>query len=85
MTPTTSSGIASIVRFQTAASILPSATAAGTRLVVAGDGENDLPLFDLADLSFAPEDSPAAIKARANHVVNVSENGLLAPILRIVG
>jgi HAD superfamily hydrolase (TIGR01484 family) len=58
---------------------------AGTRLVVAGDGENDLPLFDLADLSFAPEDSPAAIKARADHVVDVSENGLLAPILRIVG
>ena len=58
---------------------------AGMRLVVAGDGENDLPLFDLADLSFAPEDSPAAIKARADHVVDVSENGLLAPILRIVG
>ena len=58
---------------------------AGTRLVVAGDGENDLPLFDLVDLSFAPEDSPAAIKARADHVVDVSENGLLAPILRIVG
>jgi len=57
----------------------------GTRLVVAGDGENDLPLFVLSDLSFAPEDSPAAIKARADHVVDVSENGLLAPILRIVG
>jgi 5-amino-6-(5-phospho-D-ribitylamino)uracil phosphatase len=57
----------------------------GTRLVVAGDGENDLPLFELADLSFAPEDSPAAIKARADQVVDVSENGLLAPILRIVG
>jgi HAD superfamily hydrolase (TIGR01484 family) len=58
---------------------------AGTRLVVAGDGENDLPLFDLADLSFAPEDSPVAMKARADHVVDVSENGLLKPVLRIVG
>lgn len=58
---------------------------AGARLVVAGDGENDLPLFDLADLSFAPEDSPAAIKARADHVVDVSENGLLEPVFRIVG
>lgn len=58
---------------------------AGTRLVVAGDGENDLPLFDLANLSFAPEDSPAAIKARADHVIDVREDGLFTPILRIMG
>jgi HAD superfamily hydrolase (TIGR01484 family) len=58
---------------------------AGTKLVVAGDGENDLPLFDLADLSFAPKDSPAAIKARADHVLDVREGGLLAPILRTIG
>jgi HAD superfamily hydrolase (TIGR01484 family) len=57
----------------------------GTKLVVAGDGENDLPLFDLADLSFAPEDSPDAIKARANHVLDVRKEGLLAPILGTVG
>lgn len=58
---------------------------AGTKLVVAGDGENDLPLFDLADLSFAPEDSPAAIKACANHILDVQKEGLLAPILHAVG
>jgi HAD superfamily hydrolase (TIGR01484 family) len=58
---------------------------AGAKLVVAGDGENDLPLFDLADLSFAPEDSPASIKARADHVFDVREGGLLAPILRMIG
>lgn len=58
---------------------------AGTKLVVAGDGENDLPLFDLAELSFAPKDSPAAIKARADHVLDVREGGLLAPILRTIG
>ncbi len=58
---------------------------AGTKLVVAGDGENDLPLFDLADLSFAPEDSPDAIKAHADHVLDVREEGLLGPILRAIG
>ncbi len=58
---------------------------AGTRLVVAGDGENDLPLFDLADLSFAPEDSPDAIKARSDRVLDVRKEGLLAPILHAVG
>jgi HAD superfamily hydrolase (TIGR01484 family) len=58
---------------------------AGTKLVVAGDGENDLPLFDLADLSFAPENSPKAIRARADHVVNIRQDGLLAPILQKIG
>ena len=58
---------------------------AGAKLVVAGDGENDLPLFDLADLSFAPGDSPDAISTRADHVLDVQKEGLLAPILRTVG
>ncbi len=58
---------------------------ADTKLVVAGDGENDLPLFDLADLSFAPEDSPDAISAHADHVLDVPKEGLLAPILWTVG
>lgn len=58
---------------------------AGTKLVVAGDGENDLPLFELADLSFAPEDSPEAIKVRADRVLDLQKEGLLAPILRTIG
>lgn len=55
-----------------------------TEVVVAGDGENDLALFDLADLSFAPESSPTAIQARADHVIDLRKEGLLVPILREV-
>lgn len=55
---------------------------AGAEVVVAGDGENDLSLFDLADLSFAPEDSPPAIRARADRVLDIRERGLLTPILQ---
>ena len=51
-------------------------------IVVAGDGENDLALFDLATLKFAPLSSPPAIQARADRVIDLDEEGLLAPILR---
>jgi hydroxymethylpyrimidine pyrophosphatase-like HAD family hydrolase len=65
--------------------LLDSTPHSDARVVVAGDGENDLPLFDLADVSFAPEDSPVSITDRADHVIDVKENGLLAPILREIG
>lgn len=65
--------------------IVDSAPRSDPRVVVAGDGENDLPLFELADMSFAPGDSPPAIRDRADHVIDVKENGLLAPILREIG
>ncbi len=51
-------------------------------IAVAGDGENDLTLFDLATRSFAPHDSPPAIRARADRVLDVRKEGLLAPVLR---
>lgn len=54
-------------------------------LLVAGDGENDLSLFDLADVSFAPADSPEKIRGHADHVLDVGREGLLAPMLRAVG
>ncbi len=54
----------------------------GLEVAVAGDGENDLTLFDLATLTFAPRNSPPAIQARADHVLDVPHEGLLAPILR---
>ena len=53
-------------------------------VVVAGDGENDLALFEMATLRFAPADSPPAIRARADRVLDVRKEGLLAPILREV-
>lgn len=54
-------------------------------VVVAGDGENDLTLFDVATLSFAPADSPPAIRSRADRILDVRKEGLLAPILREIG
>jgi Cof subfamily protein (haloacid dehalogenase superfamily) len=48
----------------------------------AGDGENDLPLFQVATLSFAPATAPERIRAAASQVIDVSREGLLAPILR---
>lgn len=50
----------------------------------AGDGENDLPLFDRADVTFAPADSPPTIRARADHLFDLAL-GVLAPILRTLG
>lgn len=51
-------------------------------VIAVGDGENDLALFELATLSFAPEGSPPAIRARADRVLDMREEGLPAPILR---
>jgi hypothetical protein len=38
----------------------------------------------MATLRFAPADSPPAIRARADRVLDVRKEGLLAPILREV-
>jgi len=54
-------------------------------VVVAGDGENDLALFEMATLSFAPLESPPAIRARADRVLDIRKEGLLAPILEEIG
>ena len=50
-------------------------------LLVAGDGENDLPLFAVADHTFCPSNAPAAIQAAAEHIVDVAERGILEPML----
>ncbi|CAN5592139.1 hypothetical protein BH24ACT22_BH24ACT22_06360 [soil metagenome] len=52
------------------------------QIVAVGDGENDLALFEQATLSYAPESSPPAIQARADRIIDLSKEGLLAPILR---
>jgi 5-amino-6-(5-phospho-D-ribitylamino)uracil phosphatase len=51
------------------------------RLIAAGDGENDLGLFERAELAFAPSTSLPHVKARATHVIDVQGTGLLTPIL----
>jgi hydroxymethylpyrimidine pyrophosphatase-like HAD family hydrolase len=56
-----------------------------SKIIAAGDGENDLPLFDLATLSFAPDTSLTVVRTRADHIVNVQKTGLLRPILQTIG
>ncbi len=62
--------------------LLEDAGSVGAEVVVVGDGENDLALFDQATLSFAPRSSPPAIQARADRVLDLQKEGLLTPILR---
>ncbi|HMQ53051.1 MAG TPA: HAD family hydrolase [Anaerolineae bacterium] len=51
------------------------------QIFAAGDGENDLSLFEAAEMSFCPVTSPAAIKDRTDAEIDVAKTGLLAPIL----
>ena len=46
-----------------------------------GDGENDLPLFEHAQLSFAPSSAHPAILTAADHIIERDKDGLLAPVL----
>jgi hypothetical protein len=66
------------------AKILDALALVDVEVVAAGDGENDLPLLDRADVSFAPETSPQAIRQQVDHVIDVHETGLFAPILEMV-
>jgi 5-amino-6-(5-phospho-D-ribitylamino)uracil phosphatase len=55
------------------------------RLVAAaGDGDNDLSLFDIADLTFCPAGSPAGIRNTVDHVIETETTGLLEPVLRLM-
>lgn len=64
--------------------ILGALALSDVEVVAAGDGENDIPLLDRADLSFAPETSPQAIRERVDTVIDLRESGLFAPILQKV-
>lgn len=66
------------------AKILDALALVDGEVVAAGDGENDVPLLDRADVSFAPETSPQAIRERVDYVIDVDETGLFAPILQKV-
>lgn len=52
-----------------------------SKIIAAGDGENDLPLFNVADISFCPTNSPIAIKKQAKAEINIAQLGLLTPML----
>jgi 5-amino-6-(5-phospho-D-ribitylamino)uracil phosphatase len=57
----------------------------GAPIYAAGDGENDLDLFTLADLSFSPNTSPAAVREKSDYILNITQNGLLTPMLEAAG
>ena len=50
-------------------------------LFVAGDGENDLPLFDTAQYSFAPATSPEPVRVYADDIIDTGKSGLLTHML----
>jgi hydroxymethylpyrimidine pyrophosphatase-like HAD family hydrolase len=54
-------------------------------IIATGDGENDLSLFDIANLTFCPEDSLITVKNRANFIIDINEEGLFLPILKTIG
>jgi Cof subfamily protein (haloacid dehalogenase superfamily) len=54
-------------------------------LFVAGDGENDLPIFDTAQYSFAPANSPEPVRVCADDIIDTSKRGLLTPMLEKAG
>jgi hydroxymethylpyrimidine pyrophosphatase-like HAD family hydrolase len=55
------------------------------RILAVGDGGNDLPLFEAADLALAPATSQANVRAQADLVVDADACGLLAPVLEAAG
>jgi hypothetical protein len=54
-------------------------------LFFAGDGENDLPLFDTAQYSFAPAKSPEIVRIYADEIIDTGKRGLLTPMLEKAG
>ena len=53
----------------------------GNPVLTAGDGDNDLDLFEFSDYSFAPTTTNENIRKQADQVINIKENGLLAAML----
>jgi len=54
-------------------------------IYVAGDGENDLDLFTLGTVSFAPATSPEHIRKQAGRTIDRSKNGILTSMLEEAG
>lgn len=55
------------------------------RVFAVGDGNNDLPLFEIAERAFTPSGSPESILAVADAVIDRDREGLLLPVLRDAG
>ena len=57
----------------------------GLPVYAAGDGQNDLTLFNLAQHRFAPDTAHPAVLAKADEVIQRRQEGMLAPILSYLG
>lgn len=55
------------------------------KIVVAGDGGNDVPMFEVADVAFAPATATRAALDAADGVIDVQKTGLLRPMLDALG
>jgi hypothetical protein len=53
----------------------------GSPIFAAGDGENDLDLFTLANKTFTPATSPNHVKEQSDLTVDIPQNGLLSSML----
>ena len=54
-------------------------------LAVVGDGDNDLGMFAVANISFAPTHATPSVKAAANALIDPSERGIIQPVLEKLG
>jgi 5-amino-6-(5-phospho-D-ribitylamino)uracil phosphatase len=50
-------------------------------ICAAGDGGNDVEIFELSQRSFAPNTSPEEIQKQADQVIEVEKTGLLGPMI----
>ena len=57
----------------------------GAKIFAAGDGENDLSTFEVADFRLAPTNAQAEVRARADRVIERDSEGLLTPLLKQAG
>jgi HAD superfamily hydrolase (TIGR01484 family) len=53
-------------------------------IYTAGDGQNDLALFELARKSFAPSSAHPAVLEKADHIIERDSEGILTPILNLI-
>lgn len=65
-------------------SLLSTLSLVGQPIYAAGDGQNDLPLFEIADLSFAPSTANQSILERVDYIIQREEKGLMNPIIEII-
>ncbi len=53
-------------------------------IYAAGDGQNDLGLFELAEMSFAPSTAHQSIQQKADRIIHRRQKGILYPIIESI-